>query len=81
LQHLALLATLRGNGRAGARLVGYVNRQFDELGLQREMTEAWGYDRLASALRAQLGEAEVAELGQLGASWQEDRAVQEALSS
>ncbi len=81
LQHLALLAALRGNGRAGARLVGYVDKQFDELGLQREMTEAWGYERLGAALREQLGEAEVAELGKQGAAWPEHRAVQEALSA
>jgi predicted ATPase len=81
LQHLALLAALRGNVRLGAMLVGYVNKQFDDLGLQRETTEQWGYERLTAALRERLGDMDMRTLGQQGAAWSEDEAVLESVNN
>ena len=44
LQHIALLLALRGEMNDAARLIGYVNVQFKELGNERETTEKWGYE-------------------------------------
>lgn len=64
---------------AGARLVGYVNAQLTVLGMQREPTEQWGYDRLMTALHEQLSDADIEKLAAEGAAWSEDQAVEEAL--
>ncbi|MGA9943736.1 MAG: tetratricopeptide repeat protein [Candidatus Cybelea sp.] len=79
LQHLALLLALRGEVNDAARLIGYVNVQFKELGNEREATEKWGYEKLVAALREQLSEAEIEKLAAEGAAWSEDQAVDEAL--
>ncbi len=78
LQHIALLLALRGEVNDAARLTGYVNAQYKELGQEREATEKWGYDKLMAALREQLSEAEIEKLAAEGATWSEDRAVEEA---
>ncbi|MBV8524603.1 MAG: tetratricopeptide repeat protein, partial [Acetobacteraceae bacterium] len=80
LQHLALLATLRGQPRVGARLLGYVNNQFKELGLSREATEEWGYEQLTRVLGKELAPAEIAALNDEGAALTEEQAMQEALN-
>jgi predicted ATPase len=79
LQHLALLAALAGDARRGAQLLGQVDAQYAALGLQREPTERWGYDKLIATLRENLSEDEIAQLSTEGAAWSEDRAVEEAL--
>ena len=79
LQHGALLLALRGDLNDAARLIGYVNLQFKELGNERETTEKWGYDKLMAALRDQLNEVEIETLAAEGAAWSEDRAAEEAL--
>jgi predicted ATPase/class 3 adenylate cyclase len=79
LQHFALLAGLGGHARRAARLRGYVDAQYTALGMQRETTEQWGYDKLMAALRETLSEDEIAKLAADGASWTEDQAVEEAL--
>ncbi len=79
LQHLALLMALRGEVNNAARLIGYVNVQYQELGQEREATEKWGYDKLLTALREQMSEAEIEKLAAEGATWSEDQAVEEAL--
>lgn len=81
LQHLALLAALNGHADAAARLIGYVNKQFAELGLQREPAEEWGYERLMSSLREAFGEAEMASLVDVGAGLTEEQALEEALAT
>jgi haloacid dehalogenase-like hydrolase len=63
LQHFSLLLALRGEVNDAARLIGYVNVQFKELGYAREATEKWGYEKLMAE----------------GAAWSEDQAVEEAL--
>ena len=79
LQNFALLAAVGGDARCAARLLGYVNAQYDQLGLIRKRTEQWGYDKLRDALREELSDDEIRNLGTEGATWPEDRAVEEAL--
>ena len=79
LQHLAVLATLHGDARRGAQMLGYIDAQFAVLGIQREPTERLGYDKLMATLRETLTEDEIAQLSVEGAVWSEDRAVEEAL--
>jgi predicted ATPase/class 3 adenylate cyclase len=79
LQHFAMLLALRGEMHDAARLVGYVNAQYKELGSEREPTEKWGYEKLMAALREQLSEAEMEKRAAEGAAWSEDQAVEEAL--
>jgi predicted ATPase/DNA-binding CsgD family transcriptional regulator len=81
LQHLALLAALRGEVRCATQLLGYVNAQYKKLALERELTEKWGYEKLMIALREQLTENQIHELEAAGADWSEDRAVEEALKT
>jgi len=79
LQHLTLLAGLGGDAQRCAQLLGYVDAQYTALGMQREGTEQWGYDKLMGALRETLSADEVAQLAAGGAAWSEDHAVEEAL--
>jgi predicted ATPase/class 3 adenylate cyclase len=80
LQHLALLAGLGIDARRAAQLLGYVDAQRNALGVQREPTEQWSYDKLMAALHEQLSEAEIEEFAAEGAAWSEDQAVDEALA-
>jgi predicted ATPase/Tfp pilus assembly protein PilF len=79
LQHLAVLATLQGDARRGAQMLGYIDAQFAALGIHREPTERRSYDKLMVALRETLSEDEITQLSAEGAAWSEDRAVEEAL--
>jgi hypothetical protein len=79
LQHLVLLAGLGGDARRAAQLLGHVDAQYATLGMQREPTEQWGYDKLMATLREQLSDADIEKLAADGAAWSEDRAVEEAL--
>lgn len=79
LQHIALLLALGGEVSSAGRLIGYVNVQYKEVGLEREPTEKWGYEKLMAALREQLSEAEIEKLAAEGAAWSEDKAAEEAL--
>ncbi len=78
-QHLALLAALTGDPRRGAQLLGYVNAQYGQLGMQREATEQWGHDELLAVLGESLSDDEIKKLATEGGAWSEDRAVEEAL--
>ncbi len=78
-QHLALIVALRGDGRCGAQLLGYVDARYDQLRLKRESTEQWGYDKLLATLREALSEREIDKLAAEGATWSEDQAIDEAL--
>jgi tetratricopeptide (TPR) repeat protein len=79
LQHLALVAVLRGHARRAATLAGFVDIQFKELLYEREPTERWGHEKLMATLRTNLSDAEIATFADEGAGWSEDRAVDEAL--
>jgi non-specific serine/threonine protein kinase len=78
LQHFALIGALRRHAHTSARLIGYVNAQFKELGYERESTEQWSFDKLMAALREQLTDAEIETLAAEGVAWSEDQAVEEA---
>ena len=80
-QHLALLIALGGAGRRAAQLLGYVDAHYADLGLKREYTEQWGYDKLLAVLHDTVREDEIAPLLAEGATWSEDRAVEEALQT
>jgi hypothetical protein len=79
VQHCALLGALQGQAPSAARLLGYVDQQYKELGTAREPTEKWCYDRLLASLREKLSKAEIEKLEVEGAAWSEDQAVEEAL--
>ena len=79
LQHIALLLAMRGEVNDAARLIGYVNVQYKELGSEREATEKWGYEKLITTLHEHLSGAETEKLAAEGAAWSEDRAADEAL--
>jgi predicted ATPase/class 3 adenylate cyclase len=79
LQHLALIAALRGQVRSGAYLLGYVDARYRDLVFEREPTEIWGYDKLMAALREHLSDTEIEKLAAEGAAWSEDQAIEEAL--
>jgi hypothetical protein len=57
-------------------LLGYVDAQYAALGMQREPTERWGYDKLIAALRETLSSDQIAQLAVDGAAWSEDQAVE-----
>lgn len=77
-QHLAAIAALRDETQLAARLRGYVDILLQELGIHRQRTEKWSYEKLMTALRAHLSEAEIEKLAAEGAAWSEDQAVEEA---
>ncbi|MDQ6931547.1 MAG: hypothetical protein M3160_00060 [Candidatus Eremiobacteraeota bacterium] len=79
IQHLALITALGGHMADAARLVGYVDATYQEVGLRREFTEEWGYQKLMIALREQLSEADVYKFSAEGARWSEDEATEEAV--
>jgi predicted ATPase/class 3 adenylate cyclase len=80
LQHIGLLLALRGEVNDATRLIGYVDRQYKELGTEREATETWGYEKLMAASREQLSETEIGKLAAEGAAWSEDQAAEAALT-
>lgn len=79
LQHFASLAAVCGEVHNAARLVGYVNKRYADLGSEREYTEKWSYEKLTAALREQLSDADREKLTLEGAGWSEDQAIEEAL--
>jgi predicted ATPase/class 3 adenylate cyclase len=79
LQHFALIAGLRAQLHAAARLLGYVDSQYKDLGLERESTERWGHEKLIALLRERLSDAEIDRLSSAGAMWSENTALEEAL--
>ena len=80
LQHLGLLRAIRGDVSKAARILGYVNAQYERLALEREATEKWAYEKLLSELRERLDRSELDELLLEGAAWSEDLAVEAALA-
>ena len=79
LQHLALLAALRGRPESAAKLLGYVDVQYDALALEREATEKWGHAKLLSLLNERFQPGELVAMLAAGSVWTEDRAIEEAL--
>jgi tetratricopeptide (TPR) repeat protein len=81
LQYFALLGTLSGQMHDAARLIGYIDARYKEVGAERAGTEEWGHARLSAALRDHLSEAEIEKLAAEGAIWSEDQAVERAMKA
>lgn len=79
LENFALIMALTDRRQQAAGLQGYVDARFKELGYTREPADRWFCEKLMTALREQLSEAEVVGLEAEGAAWSEDHAVEEAM--
>jgi len=80
LQHLAAVATLNGDSRSGALLIGYVNSRNRTRGYEREVTERHVYDIVLRALMAALPIEERDELIAEGERIDEESALELALA-
>ncbi len=80
IQHLATVAALGSDAPRGARLRGYADASYRNLGAEREGTEQRTYDILMAALREKLGDTEMQSLAAEGAQLSEDQAVAEAMA-
>jgi tetratricopeptide (TPR) repeat protein len=80
MQHLATIAALSGAARHGARLRGYVDASYRNVGFELQPTEQRMRDILTTALREKLDEAEIESLAAEGAQLSEDQAVVEAMA-
>jgi predicted ATPase/class 3 adenylate cyclase len=79
VQHLALIAALRGDARRSAQLTGYSDAAFKNAGSQREPTEQKSYERIMATLREHLDETQLSSALAEGGAMQEDQAIEEAL--
>ena len=79
VQHFAAIAAGEGNWLMAARLFGYCDRAYKELGARLDYTEQTEHDMLFEALKAQIaGDALAAQMAQ-GATLTDDQAYDEAL--
>jgi tetratricopeptide (TPR) repeat protein len=88
IQHIAAAAAMRApeTGRSenelrarSARLIAYVDAQFEAAGYQRDYTDQQEYDRLICALEKVLGSEALAAHAQEARTWTEERAATESL--
>jgi predicted ATPase len=77
LQNLAAVSALRGDARAAARLIGYVDEWFRAEGYERDASERRISELVAKTLSARLSESEVQELLTAGAELSEEQAAKE----
>jgi predicted ATPase len=88
LQHLAAIAALRpaedaehrGDRLRAAWILGCVDARLGSIETLRQYTEQQEQDKVLSALRASLGEDQLAKLMAEGATWTEERVFGEALA-
>lgn len=80
MQHLATIAALGGDMRRGARLRGYVDAAYRNMGVALPPTEQRTYDTLMATLREKLSDAEIESLATEGAQLTEEQAVAEAMA-
>ncbi|MBV8154056.1 MAG: hypothetical protein JOY98_06525 [Candidatus Eremiobacteraeota bacterium] len=86
LQHVAAIAALDATAygapedvrRLGARVLGFVDRQFTEMGFRRYFTEQREYEAVRAALEETFGKERAAAEGAAGADWSKERTVSEA---
>ncbi len=81
LQTLALLLAVNGDARTSSRILGFVDQAYQQLGVQREPTEAMILERLLERLQADLSEADVTTLRAEGSTLTEEQALDTALAS
>lgn len=79
MQHLAVVGGLRADGRDAARLIGYVDARFKDIGYERDFTGLWDYEKLMAALHENLSDADIERLTAEGAKWSEDQAIEASL--
>jgi tetratricopeptide (TPR) repeat protein len=79
LHHLALLAALHEHVERAGRILGYTDRILREHEQKRFPAEIYSYEKSVAMLHHRLGDADIAKLSAEGATWSEDRAVEEAL--
>jgi tetratricopeptide (TPR) repeat protein len=75
IEHLSLIAALKGDLRTPARLIGYTDAAMQQAGFVRELTEQRGYDELRRMFALGLGAADLAELCASGQALSEPEAV------
>jgi predicted ATPase/class 3 adenylate cyclase len=80
IEHLAIVAAERGELRHAARLSGYIDAWYGRESLEREWTEQQGYERLMTALRANLPEEELRRYTTEGMTLSEEDAIAEAIA-
>lgn len=80
IQHLCVIAAREGKAPLAARLLGYVEKVVLAAEFVREPTEKWSYGELMRALREKLSDDEIAALGAEGATWNEEQAIEAALT-
>ena len=78
IQHLASVALATGDARRAALLGGFVDARYAALGLIRDTSEQYTYERLRAGLQAALSADEVAQAVSEGAALSEDIAVAES---
>ena len=78
IQHLASVAMSTGDADRAARLTGFVDARYGALGLKRDTSEQYTYERLRSGLAAAMGPADLTQRMSEGAAMSEERASAEA---
>ena len=79
IEHLALVAALRGDFPRAATLEGYANAALTRQGFEREFTETTTYNRLTALLCERLSSHELARLTAEGAALGPEAAIALAL--
>jgi predicted ATPase/ribosome-binding protein aMBF1 (putative translation factor) len=80
IDHLAVVAALRGDAERAARLLGYTDAMFRRLAYTRQPVEQRGDDQARAVLAERLGEEATVLLAAEGEALGRDDAVAEALS-
>jgi predicted ATPase/DNA-binding XRE family transcriptional regulator len=80
IDHLAVVAALRGDVRRAARLIGYADAMYHRLAYARQPVEQRGDEQARAVLAVRLSEEEAELLAAEGESLTRDEAVAEALA-
>ena len=80
VEHLAAIAAWHGHDATAARLLGFADSRYTELGQRREYTEERERDWILAQLRPRLTASEIETHLRQGAVLSEDRAIGEASS-
>lgn len=78
IQHLASVALSTGDASRAARLTGFVDARYEALGLKRDTSEQYTYERLRSDLDAAMSRDVLAQCMSEGAGFSEERASAES---
>jgi len=78
ISHLALIAARDGDAHKAARLGGFADAKYMELGELRESTEMWSHEQLTGAIGQRLDKGAIERLSSEGAAWTLEQTVAEA---